>query len=113
MNDQCDQMVNLRLGMIIVANYSGWKLVKEEIGTSNDKNYKSHQQVGERGESSCSAASPSLHQSYLFRKCVWQEKEGSSRFMTLSVYGKTDSIPEDLQVLLYQRTIEYFRDYFL
>ena len=113
MNSPCDHMVSLRLRMILIADCSGWELVHEDTGICKDKNYKSQQEEGER-ESSSSTTSASLQQSssYLYRNCVWQEKQNLSRFMTLSAYAQVDSIPEDLQDLLYQRTIEHFRDNF-
>jgi hypothetical protein len=102
MNDDCDHMVSLRLGMVLVAYWSGWDLVNEETGICQ-KNFKNQKE-------SSSSASSSSQQSYLFRTCVWQERINWSHFMTLSAYGQLDSIPEDIQVLLYQWTIEHFRD---
>lgn len=36
--EDCEHLVKLRIGMILIAKYSGWELIDEETGICLDKN---------------------------------------------------------------------------
>jgi hypothetical protein len=95
--------------MIFVGELAGWDLVYEGVGHG----LISHEELENDG---CVLPAALFNHNLLkYRTCIWENKNMVSSFhssclMPLTAYGPSTTSDEDLQFILYHRTIEHFRD---